>query len=56
MTEILWDSGTIVVKGADPDILPDVCVWDDRHMSLRGGEFGLLPLFHDFLLDVAFFA
>jgi superfamily II DNA or RNA helicase len=30
MTEILWDSGTIVVKGADPDILPDVCVWDDR--------------------------
>ncbi len=30
MTEILWDSGTIVVKGADPGVLPDVCVWDDR--------------------------
>jgi superfamily II DNA or RNA helicase len=30
MVEILWESGTIVVKGADPAILPSVCVWDER--------------------------
>lgn len=36
MIEIIWQSGTLLVRGVDdPSILPSACVWDDRSAGYR---------------------
>ena len=46
MVEILWQSGTIVVKGADESVLPESCVRDDR----AGGHRAPAVAYHEVVL------